>query len=209
MSAVLPESFFYIIPSLVSSFITLWPKIQKVCPKNPVGRSLDGFQPGMRAVSDALNTAPQRKVTAFFFDVNGKRNAAAVMLSNLWQSTEGISPLEKQAQTRHRVVLVMSQHVLDVITTNTSRSGAEKLKNKKTSTNIFSSTVSWKVAFESHFKWFSGDTFLKKKKSLGLCFIWLLVSPFFCVSQPLPHCEAFSAGVVCRNYPVMFRGRII
>lgn len=57
------------------------------------------------------------------FDVNGKNDAAAVILSNLWQSTEGISP---PGVTRHRVVLVMSQHELDVITTNTTLSRAEK-----------------------------------------------------------------------------------
>lgn len=67
VSAVrLPESFLY----LVSSFMNLWredrSKNQAFVQKNPVRRSLNGFQPGMRAVSDAVNTASQQKVTAFY-----------------------------------------------------------------------------------------------------------------------------------------------
>lgn len=125
--AALPESFLY---HRFYEPLT-WRRIQKssVCPKNPVKRSLDGFQSGMRAVSDAVR-ASQHNSDHVLFDVNGKNDAAAVILSNLWQSTEGISPLEKRAQTRPRVVLVMSQHVLNVITTNTTLSSAEKLKKK-------------------------------------------------------------------------------
>lgn len=118
---------FYVRPSLVSSFMNLWRedrcKSQALVRRIP---SRGAWTASGREREPSRMRSTRRHSNKVLFDVSGKNDAAAVILSNLWQSTEGISPLEKQAQTRHRVVLVMSQHVLDVITTNTTRSGAEK-----------------------------------------------------------------------------------
>lgn len=149
----------------------------------------------------------------FLFDVNGKHNAAGCDALRPPAEHRGYHPPrppEKRAQTRHRVVLVMSQHVLDVITTNSTRSRAEEFKKKTKKqqtklelqqTNIFSSTMSWNVAFESRFKWLSGDTFFLKKKKVSWLALYLAtrLAPFFlcvccvvlCASQLLPRCEAF------------------
>lgn len=121
-----------------------------------------------------------RKLPLFLFDVNGKHDAAAVILSNLWQSTEGISPLEKHAQTRHRVVLVMSQHVLDVITTNTTRSRAEKL-NLNCNKQIFSPPPCHGKLVLNHISSGFLPTPFFKKKILACALFGYSYLPFLCV----------------------------